>query len=88
MYRNVMYGSRMTTPTAPTTAPRVGDVVRIRKGTRTSLLEVTYADDLIVSGHIPYASTYDAGGAYEGSYRGTQSAWLTQVVEIVREGTR
>jgi hypothetical protein len=68
-----------------TETPAVGDVVRIRKGTYTGLLEVDYVDHLMVSGRIPYASTYEPGGKYAGSYRGRQSAWLTQVVAIVRK---
>ena len=65
-------------------SPRIGDVVRIRKATFTGLLELDYVDDVMVSGRIPYASTYDPDGQYAGSYRGTQSAWVDQVVEVVR----
>ncbi len=58
---------------------RVGDIVRVRKATYSGRIEVDYVDDLIVEGRIPYASTYDKGGKYEGSYRGRQSAWLSEV---------
>lgn len=63
---------------------RVGDVVRIKKLAYSGLLEVTSVDDMAVDGRIPYASTYEPGGQYEGSYRGRQHAWRDQVVEIVR----
>lgn len=66
------------------TAPKVGDVVRVRKTTYSGLIEVDYVDDLILEGRIPYASTYTRGGKYEGSYRGRQSAWLTEVESIER----
>lgn len=69
-------------------APNVGDVVRVDKGTYHGLIEIDYVDDLIVEGRIPYASTYTSGGQYEGSYRGRQSAWLTEVQDIVRAGAR
>lgn len=72
------------------TTPKVGDVVRVRKATYTGLLEVDLVDQVagsdlvIVSGRIPYRSTYEQGGQYEGSYRGRQTVWLEQVVEVVR----
>lgn len=69
-----------------TEAPKVGDVVRVRKASYSGLIEVDYVDDLIVAGRIPYASTYTEGGQYEGSYRGRQSAWLTEVERIERKG--
>ncbi len=68
----------------PPVTPKVGDVVRVRKTTYTGLLEVDYVDDTIVAGRIPYATTYIEGGQYEGSYRGRQSVWLTQVESIMR----
>lgn len=65
-------------------APKVGDVVRVRKTVYTGLIEVDYVDDVIVEGRIPYATTYTEGGKYEGAYRGRQSAWLTEVESIER----
>ena len=65
-------------------APHVGDVVRIVKRGSSSLLEVTYVDDVMVDGLVPYASTYTPGGTYEGSYRGRKVAWRSEVVSVER----
>lgn len=65
---------------------KIGDVVKVQKGTFTGLIEVDYVDDILVQGRIPYATTYIEGGTYEGSYRGRQHAWRDQVLEVVRRG--
>ena len=63
-------------------AVKVGDVIRVRHLGRTRTVEVTEVwDDLDMIGYrLPYASTYVAGGQYEGSYRGTGSAWFSDVI--------
>jgi len=82
----------MTTPTAtPADADTVaalalvGAVVRARspKG-RLGLLEVTEVYDGMLVGRVPYASTYEPGGQYEGSYRGGTARHVSTVVEVVR----
>lgn len=68
------------------TAIEPGDVVRVRRNGRTHLLEVTevIADAGTLIGWLPYATTYQTGGQYEGSYRGTAGRWTWEVVEVVR----
>lgn len=61
----------------------VGDLVRVRKGRYSGLIEVDQVDDTGVQGRIPYATTYTTGGRYEGAYRGRQHAWFAQVVEVL-----
>lgn len=64
---------------------QIGDVVRVKKHSGATVpLEIDFAGDDWIDGKIPYRSTYEAGGRYEGSYRGRLSAWKSQVVEIVR----
>lgn len=62
---------------------KVGDLVKVCKRGNVSKIEVEYVDPEgeFITGRIPYASTYAAGGQYEGSYRGRATAWFSEVLE-------